>query len=135
MADTKPAPWTEHGKPVTRTFAKVSIADRPDPRTGAPAGYTTIGLSPDGWQDPELVKLFSRGGTVHRAWVVRWVNGYPVREAAAERVCKHCWRPVFQEQDDTWNLVYREYEQTRQCDARSDGATPSQLPHEPWTAA
>lgn len=144
-ATTKPPPWIEHGKPVTRTFAKVSVAAAVDPksRTGAPPMHTTIAVSPQGWQDPELVKLLANGGQVTRAWVVRWASGYPVREVGdeRERVCKHCWRPIFYDpgltgahEYEDWNLVYREYEQTRKCDARSDGATLSQLPHEPWSA-
>ena len=132
-ATAKPAPWTEHGQPVTRTFAKVTVADTVDPksRTGAPVSHLTIAVSPAGWQDPALVKALE-SGTVTRAWVVRWSGGYPVREPGDERVCAHCWRPVFQEPSGEWNLVHREYEHTRQCDARGDGATLSTLPHEPW---
>lgn len=134
MTTAKPDPWTEHGKPVTRTFAKVTIADQVDPksRTGTPAGYTTIAVSPAGWRDPELARLLA-GGSVTRAWVVNWVNGYPVREPSTDRVCRHCWRPIFLCSDFTWDLHYREYEHTRQCDARSDGASLSELPHEPWS--
>lgn len=125
----KPAPWTEDGKPVTRTFAKVSITDE------AGVGTTTIALSPDGWQDPEFIRHLHTGDTITRAWVVRWRAGYPVREPGDERVCRYCWRPVFLEPErvgGAWNLVYQEYADTRQCDARGDGAALSHLPHDPW---
>ena len=48
-----------------------------------------------------------------------------------DRKCQHCGRPIFQEPDGTWNLVYREYDNTRVCDARGDGAVLSTLPHVP----
>jgi hypothetical protein len=56
---------------------------------------------------------------------------------AEEPLCRWCWRPVFLEllaDDAVWNLRYREYEHTEFCDARSDGANLSALPHQPCGA-
>jgi hypothetical protein len=56
---------------------------------------------------------------------------------AEDALCRWCWRPLFLQllaDDATWNLKYEEYERTEFCDARSDGATLSQLPHEPCGA-
>jgi hypothetical protein len=48
--------------------------------------------------------------------------------------CEFCGRPIFQERDGTWNLVYREYDNTRVCDALGNGWEVSVHPHEPvWT--
>lgn len=46
-----------------------------------------------------------------------------------EPQCVFCRRPVFREDDGTLNLEYREYDDTRVCDARGDGANVSTLPH------
>lgn len=43
--------------------------------------------------------------------------------------CIHCGRPVFRRPDGTIDLVYREYQITRFCDARTPDEFPY-LPHE-----
>ena len=58
-------------------------------------------------------------------------------DLAEEPLCRWCWRPVFLEltgDDARWNLRYEEYENTENCDARSDGANVSSLPNEPCGA-
>jgi hypothetical protein len=55
--------------------------------------------------------------------------------------CRYCGRPIYlapfprhelgDEIATVWNLVYREYAVTTVCDARSDGANVSTLPHQP----
>jgi hypothetical protein len=112
-------------------FVKVTLASQADPRTGAVVMHDTRALlRPEDYED--LTREIAAGAAVTRAWVVEWRNGQPGYGDAS--VCAHCWRPVFQEDGGAWNLVYREYEHTRQCDARGDGAVLSSLPHEPWGA-
>lgn len=51
-----------------------------------------------------------------------------------DSVCVYCHRAIYRERDGAWNLTYLEYAGTRTCDARSDGANVSTLPHEPREA-
>jgi hypothetical protein len=58
-------------------------------------------------------------------------------DLAEAPLCRWCWRPVFLQllkNDAVWDLQYQEYENTPYCDARSDGANLSTLPHEPCGA-
>jgi hypothetical protein len=55
-------------------------------------------------------------------------------EMFEDSVCVYCHRAIYRERDGAWNLTYLEYAGTRTCDARSDGANVSTLPHEPREA-
>jgi hypothetical protein len=92
--------------------------------------------------DKAMLRRFSEpqpGLEPHLAKYLRMSEQAPPADVnlAEDVTCRWCWRPLFLQllaDDATWNLKYAEYERTEFCDARSDGATLSQLPHEPCGA-